>query len=914
MRHAVRCIAVALLAPALLPASALGAVTVEVDQNIPLIRITPRRRRSVDRINIQQRANDYVITSVNNPNGLTAGQRLHRHRRRVADQVPASVEPQRRPRRRQRRVDRHGAHRPHQRVRRRRQRHAERRRGHRRPRRRHGQRHARRPRGRRRLLRPGRQRHDRGAGRQRRARVLRRGQRPGPQRLHRHHRRVRGRQGRRRRRLRLERRLQRRQPGDLPGRARDARERRRRGLRRPRQHQPRPRRRRVPGPRRLQRRATRRSGRARSRSRATPSTRTATRARSRSRCCARWCSTTGRSTAGARSCGCCRCATRRRARGSCSAARARAARRGARGRGPCRATWRRSGWTTAALRRATLRPGTKLTVTITAAETTGRTFTYTRQERRAARRRGSRAARRTRAGAGHAEARPDARAARAARAGDRARRDVLDRSGTTILYDADDGDSDQIAGVRRRRQDPLHPLRRRRPSGRTPAARRATNSPQTVDCPKARRHARSCSTSSDGDDIAAVERERHAPGHLQRRRRRRRAVRRRRDRHVQRRAGNDNIVARDGQADVRVDCGGGNDTAITDDADTRISCEQVEGDADGDGVRVPADCDDTRPDDPAGRRPTSRTTGSTRTAPASTPSVPTATATARRGPQDCNDGDAAVRPGAGRDDRQRRRRELRRPDRPVPADPRLAAQRLGPARQRHGEPPAAASGSSRNTAIEMRCDGRRCPFEVVRRGSRAAARRSICTRRSATACCRAGPRSSCGSRSPNRIGRVLRYTIGRPGDAPDVEFLCLPPGGRPERLLSNFSRPAGLPVVVRRMIVGGRRRWRRCAAPAVAGAEAVGVPGPGMVTATKGTQISFRGTPLPTLRTVSSCRLAAAAATAGGCGRTPTALGASFIVRAAVPPRRVGAGPDAARHHRGRDAATSRSASGGARR
>ena len=30
-----------------------------------------------------------------------------------------------------------------------------------------------------------------------------------------------------------------------------------------------------------------------------------------------------------------------------------------------------------ALRRATLRPGTKLTVTITAAETTGRTFTYT---------------------------------------------------------------------------------------------------------------------------------------------------------------------------------------------------------------------------------------------------------------------------------------------------------------------------------------------------------------------------------------------------------------------------------------------------------------------------------------------------------------------------------------------------------
>ena len=56
MRRAVRCIAVALLAPALLPASALGDATVEVDQNIPLIRIT--RDNAVDRIKIEQRAND----------------------------------------------------------------------------------------------------------------------------------------------------------------------------------------------------------------------------------------------------------------------------------------------------------------------------------------------------------------------------------------------------------------------------------------------------------------------------------------------------------------------------------------------------------------------------------------------------------------------------------------------------------------------------------------------------------------------------------------------------------------------------------------------------------------------------------------------------------------------------------------
>ena len=59
-------------------------------------------------------------------------------------------------------------------------------------------------------------------------------------------------------------------------------------------------------------------------------------------------------------------------------------------------------------------------------------------------------------------------------------------------------------------------------------------------------------------------------------------------------AGNDNIVSRDGRGE-QVDCGAGHDTAISDDADTRSSCEEIEGDADGDGVRRPADCDDTNP-------------------------------------------------------------------------------------------------------------------------------------------------------------------------------------------------------------------------------------------------------------------------------------------------------------------------------
>src|SRR3954471_13438393 len=59
--------------------------------------------------------------------------------------------------------------------------------------------------------------------------------------------------------------------------------------------------------------------------------------------------------------------------------------------------------------------------------------------------------------------------------------------------------------------------------------------------------------------------------------------------------GNDNVVSRDGRAELQVDCGSGNDTAISDDSDTRINCERFEGDADRDGVQVPADCNDANP-------------------------------------------------------------------------------------------------------------------------------------------------------------------------------------------------------------------------------------------------------------------------------------------------------------------------------
>jgi hypothetical protein len=67
------CTAVGLLAAALLPASALGDVTVEVDQvdadvGLPLIRIDGDT--GINRVSIEQRANEYIITSVSIPADL----------------------------------------------------------------------------------------------------------------------------------------------------------------------------------------------------------------------------------------------------------------------------------------------------------------------------------------------------------------------------------------------------------------------------------------------------------------------------------------------------------------------------------------------------------------------------------------------------------------------------------------------------------------------------------------------------------------------------------------------------------------------------------------------------------------------------------------------------------------------------
>ena len=109
-------------------------------------------------------------------------------------------------------------------------------------------------------------------------------------------------------------------------------------------------------------------------------------------------------------------------------------------------------------------------------------------------------------------------------------------------------------------------------------------------------------------------------------------------------SGDDNIISRDGRAE-QVDCGAGHDTAISDDADTRTSCEEIEGDADGDGVRRPADCNDTNP----GIRPGARDTpddGVDQDCSGTDATNLDVDGDGSPRPQDCNDANRAIHPGA----------------------------------------------------------------------------------------------------------------------------------------------------------------------------------------------------------------------------------------------------------------------------
>ena len=240
--------------------------------------------------------------------------------------------------------------------------------------------------------------------------------------------------------------------------------------------------------------------------------------------------------------------------------------------------------------------------------------------------------------------------------------------------------------------------------------------------------------------------------------------------------GDDNIVSRDAVAED-VDCGDGNDTAISDDGDARISCEEIEGDADADGVRRPADCDDTNPLVRPG------VADITDNGADEDCNGVDATNLDRDGdgsprPQDCDDTNAGIRPGAGEvignavDENCDGNIE---PFPPLTGSVSSTWTRVG---ERTRNLTLIAKGFPKGTRITLRCvRSKRCPKGTKRRTVRSSRRpvnlhailgdRALAT----------GARLELRLTRADRIGRLLRYRMGPPG-LPGVTFFCAPPGGR----------------------------------------------------------------------------------------------------------------------------------------
>jgi hypothetical protein len=237
----------------------------------------------------------------------------------------------------------------------------------------------------------------------------------------------------------------------------------------------------------------------------------------------------------------------------------------------------------------------------------------------------------------------------------------------------------------------------------------------------------------------------------------------------------DNIISRDGRAE-QVDCGSGHDTAISDDGDTRTSCEEIEGDADGDGVRRPADCNDTNPGIHPGAVDTPDDGVDQDCSGADATNLDVDGDGSPR-PQDCNDADRAIHPGAREVAGNGVDENCDTVIAPFPALPGIVGNLWAASGSRTVNLKLTAKDFPKGTRIELRCRGRGCPSRrMVKRVRRS---RSTVNLHGFLGARRLGRRARVELRftRAGRIGRVHSFRMAAPG-VPSVDFRCRPPGAR----------------------------------------------------------------------------------------------------------------------------------------
>ena len=247
-------------------------------------------------------------------------------------------------------------------------------------------------------------------------------------------------------------------------------------------------------------------------------------------------------------------------------------------------------------------------------------------------------------------------------------------------------------------------------------------------------------------------------------------------------AGNDHVSARDGNAE-RIECGDGSDSVVKDDFDVASDCESVdssaalERDLDHDGVSSPQDCDDRDPaihpgavDVPGNGIDEDCSGGDATNRDRDGDGSPV--------PLDCDDANRAIHPGAREiygnkvdEDCNGRADPLQTITSPVRADFELAP--AGGTLIRRIVVLAAPAEAT----IALRCAGHGCPFAKrrvpTRRGGNVRLDRRVKLR-----VLRAGARLELRILRRDSIGKVVRWRF-RAGDLPLTTFRCVRPGGRP---------------------------------------------------------------------------------------------------------------------------------------